>query len=91
MNIAINSQSSEMKQYLHPLSKKRIYAWSIEEEGETMSRNMNNFTPLPGLWRTTGSRAYGDASHNSNNSHEFNEVPVFYRSHHSTRANVSIS
>ncbi|CAJ2642429.1 RING finger protein [Trifolium pratense] len=51
-----------------------------------MSRNMNNFTPLPGLWRT-GSRAYGDASHNSNNSHEFNEVPVFYRSHHSTRAN----
>lgn len=56
------------------------------EEGETMNRNMNNFTPLPGLWRT-GSRSY-DAPQTSNNT-EFNEVPVFYRSH-STRATVSI-
>ncbi|KAJ1441877.1 Zinc finger, RING-type [Sesbania bispinosa] len=46
-----------------------------------MSRNMNNFTPLPGLWRT-GVRAYD--AHTSNNS-ESNEVPVFYRSR-STRA-----
>lgn len=51
-----------------------------------MSRNMNNFTPLPGL-RRTDSRAYDAPHHTSNNPHEFNEVPVFYRSHHSTRAN----
>ncbi|CAI8617355.1 unnamed protein product [Vicia faba] len=51
-----------------------------------MSRNMNNFTPLPGL-RRTGSRAYDDAPHTSSNTHEFNEVPVFYRSRHTTRTN----
>ncbi|XP_058735276.1 uncharacterized protein LOC131607277 isoform X2 [Vicia villosa] len=51
-----------------------------------MSRNMNNFTPLPGLWRT-GSRAYDDAPHTSSNTHQSNEVPVFYRSRHSTRTN----
>lgn len=50
-----------------------------------MSHNMNNFTPLPGLWRTSA-RAYDTQT--SNNS-EANEVPVFYRSH-STRATVSI-
>ncbi|AES89837.2 hypothetical protein MTR_4g080600 [Medicago truncatula] len=44
-----------------------------------MSRNMNNFTPLPRL-RRTDSRAYDAPPHTSNNPHEFNEVPVFFRS-----------
>jgi len=56
-----------------------------------MSRNMNNFTPLPGL-RRTDSRAYDAPHHTSDNPHEFNDIPVFYRSHHSSRANnVSLS
>ncbi|KAL2328026.1 hypothetical protein Fmac_021453 [Flemingia macrophylla] len=46
-----------------------------------MSRNMNNFTPLPGS-RQRGSRAYDGHTFNHR---ESNEVPVFYRSH-STRA-----
>ncbi|CAK8564460.1 unnamed protein product [Lathyrus sativus] len=51
-----------------------------------MSHNMNNFTPLSGLWRT-GSTTYDNAPHISSNTHEFNEILVFYRSRHSTRAN----
>lgn len=43
---------------------------------ETMSHNMNNFTPLPGLWRT-GVRAYDAPPHTSNSNIESNEVPVF--------------
>ncbi|KAK7262625.1 hypothetical protein RJT34_30200 [Clitoria ternatea] len=42
-----------------------------------MSRNMNNFTPLPGHWQR-GVRA--NDGHTFNN-HESYEVPVFHRSH----------
>ncbi|XP_020215897.1 uncharacterized protein LOC109799698 [Cajanus cajan] len=42
-----------------------------------MSRNMNNFTPLPGPWQR-GFRAYDGHTFNHR---ESNEVPVFYRSH----------
>lgn len=74
-----------MKQYLLPQVRKEYLHDHLRKEGETMSHNMNNFTPLPGLWRTSA-RAYDTQI--SNNS-EANEVPVFYRSH-STRATVSI-
>ncbi|KAL5147716.1 E3 ubiquitin-protein ligase RNF133 [Glycine soja] len=42
-----------------------------------MSRNMNNFTPLPGSWQR-GFRSFDDHTFNHR---ESNEVPVFYRSH----------
>jgi len=74
-----------MKQYLHP-EKEKYFTSSIEEEGEiTMSRNMNNFTPLPGSWQR-GFRSFDDHTFNHR---ESNEVPVFYRSH-STHATVSL-
>ncbi|KAG5033100.1 hypothetical protein JHK85_017082 [Glycine max] len=42
-----------------------------------MSRNMNNFTPLPGSWQR-GFRSFDDHTFNHR---ESNEVPVFYGSH----------
>ncbi|RDX60090.1 E3 ubiquitin-protein ligase RNF133, partial [Mucuna pruriens] len=48
----------------------------VEEEGEIMSRNMNNLTPFPGHWQR-GFRAYDDHTFSNR---ESNEVPVFYRS-----------